>query len=223
MVNKNLYLNGLKITIIVVVGLLLINFFIDQKRSSKLNDEFMSYSWDMEESRLFLLFLDYVEEEGISCSVLKQRLTQLADNNAEFLDKLEKYENVNIFSGQYNSLKKTFSLRNMELFFYYSKYKKECDDSANYIIYFYPNNLECNDCKIQANILDNIRDLCSNAIIFALPSDSDSDIINLFKFKYNITQEPSIVINGKETFSGVISRPDILNKITCTKEKVLSE
>lgn len=219
---NSFYVNGLIIAVIIVVGLLLINFFVDQSRIYKLNNEFISYSWDMEESKLFLLYLDFIEEKEMTCPILKQRLGQLSSRNAAFLEDLEKYENVNVFSTQYHNLKKTFSLRNMEFFFYYSSYREKCNDKANYILYFYPNSRECSDCKIQASILDNVRDMCSNVIIFAFPSDTDSDIINLLKFKYNIISEPSIVINGKDTPPGIVSKAEILSKITCTKEKVVS-
>lgn len=219
---KDYYVKGFKIAIIIVLSLLLINFLIDQKRVFKLNEEYIKYSWDMEESKLFFLFLDSVKNENMTCPILKQRLTQLANKNVEVLNELEKYENVNVFSNQYFSLKKTFSLRNLELYFYYSQYKKQCSDKAHYILYFYPNNRECADCKIQASILDNVRDQCNNIIVFALPTDSDSDVINLIKFKYNIVKEPSIIIDDRDVFSGVASKSDILGKINCTEEKILS-
>ena len=53
---KSYYIDALKAGIVIIVGLLLINYFIDQKRITKLNEEFLDYSWQMQDSKLFLLF-----------------------------------------------------------------------------------------------------------------------------------------------------------------------
>lgn len=217
MVVKSYYISGLKLGIFIILGLLLINYLIDQKRIDKLNEEFLENSWDMEDSRLFLLFTNFIKSEDSNsyCDLLGERLIQIANTNTKFLDKLDEYEKVNIFSGDYKKLKTTFSLRNLELFFYYSDYKKSCKENVHYILYFYPNEQECLDCKVQANILDNVRDKCKNTVVFAFPSNSDVNVINLLVLRYNITQVPSIVIDGKEKLSGVISKENILKTINC--------
>ena len=213
---KSYYIAGIKLAIIITVGLLLINYFIDQKRISKLNEQFLEYSWSMEDSKLFLLFRDFVGgDPKTSCSLLKERLTQVASDNAKFLENIQFYENVNVFGKEYYSIRKTFALRNLELFFYYADYKKNCDEDAHHILYFYPEATECPDCKVQASILNNIRDNCSNIINFALPSNSDINIVNLIKSKYNISVNPSLVVDGSYVFSGLTSKDKILSKIRC--------
>lgn len=217
MVIKSYYISGLKLGLFIIVGLLLINYFIDQKRIDKLNEEFLENSWDMEDSRLFLLFSNFIKSENSSsyCDLLGERLIQIANSNTKFLEKLEEYEKVNIFSGDYKKLKTTFSLRNLELFFYYSDYKKTCKKDVHYILYFYPDGQECTDCKIQANVLDNVRDICKNTVVFAFPNNSDVNVINLLVSKYGITQVPSIIIDDGKTLAGITSKEDILKKLNC--------
>lgn len=215
---KSYYINALKLGLLIVVSLLLINYLIDQKRISNLEEEFLKESWEMEDSKLFLLFTDFIgkEDEGLYCGLLEKRLNQIVNRNSKFLKDLESYEEVNVFSGDYERLKNTFLLKNLELFFYYVDFKSDCNANVNYILYFYPTKSECSSCEVQADVLDNVRDDCKNVVNFALPVDSDLDIINLISSKYGITGTPSIVINDEFIFKDkIVNKDEILNNISC--------
>jgi len=215
---KSYYIDALKAGIVIIVGLLLINYFIDQKRITKLNEEFLDYSWQMQDSKLFLLFSQFIEKDDMNsyCSILEQRLGQIIDRNSKFLTKIQEYEKVNVLSDDYQKLKKSFSLGHLELFFYYVDFKEKCRSDVHYILYFYPEGSECmNDCKVQANVLDNVRDSCNDVFIFALPSNSDIDIIKLMNTKYNITRTPSIIIDGTKKFEGITDKETLMKEVNC--------
>ncbi|MBU0930287.1 MAG: hypothetical protein KJ623_04430 [Nanoarchaeota archaeon] len=216
MVIKSYYINALKLGILLIVGLLLINYFIDQQRITKLNEEFLNSAWQMQDSKLFLLFNQFINENDKDsyCNMLNQRLAQIINRNSMFLEKLKQYEKVNVLSNDYKQLKTTFSLNHLELFFYYVDFKKKCNNNVHYILYFYPENIDCMKCSVQADVLDNVRDSCSDVFIFALPTNSDIDIINLINNQYNITETPSIVIDDK-TFNGLVDKDSIIKEINC--------
>lgn len=214
---KSYYVDALKVGIIIIVGLLLINYFIDQKRITKLNEDFLDYSWQMQDSKLFLLFSQFIEKDDLNsyCSILEQRLGQIIDRNSQFLTKMQEYEKVNVLSNDYQKLKKSFSLGHLELFFYYVDFKEKCKSDMHYILYFYPESVDCMDCKVQADVLNNVRDSCNNVFIFALPSNSDVDIIKLINTKYNITSTPSIIVDGTKRFEGITNKDTIMKEVNC--------
>ena len=94
--------------------------------------------------------------------------------------------------------KKFYSLIELEHFEFVKTINKECNKSINTILFFYSN--EPSDIK-QAEKTGAILGALynknqNNLVIYSFDINLKSEIINLLKDKYNITQSPTIIINN---------------------------
>ncbi len=198
--------------------LLLLVYVLDSERVSKLDRQIMELGWETDDSRLFMLYNDFLKEsdQSTKCALWKTRLDQQFEKRVAFVEELKKYEDANAFSNDYYRVKKTFLLKNVEFLFYYMNYKKECDTNATWILYFYPDRKQCIGCEVQAAVLDKLRNKCKNVINFAFPINSDVDIVNILKLRYNVTGVPTTVLDGAPLGNGkIIDYESLLGGIYC--------
>jgi hypothetical protein len=197
-------------------GLLAVKWTDDQRIAS-LNDELKQLRLDMEESRLFSLYvLAQEQNDTFFCSALKAQIDARADRNQELVDRLQRYEDVNVFSTEYFEIKNYFLFKNLELWIYRQKYKQLCDQRETTILYFYHDKEVCPECVVQAGVLDKVRDSCSNVKNFAFPVNTGITLIRSLATKYDIDKTPALVIDGK-TFKGLATEEQIMQNIQCVK------
>lgn len=215
---RGAYFLALLLSIALFAILLFLVYVLDSERVSKLDRQIMELSWETEDSRLFMLYNDFLKENDRStkCALWKTRLEQQSEKRVAFAEELQKYEEANAFSNDYYRVKRTFLLKNVEFLFYYMNYEKECDPNATWVLYFYPDRKQCIDCEVQAAVLDKLRNKCKNVINFAFPINFDVDIVNILKVRYNVTGVPTTILDGNSLGNGkVIDYESLLNGIYC--------
>ena len=82
------------------------------------------------------------------------------------------------------------------------------------VLYFYPDRQDCVECRAQAQVLNEVRDSCTNIRIFAFPTDLDIGVVDALKVRYNIDRTPAIVVN-EQTYYGITSREKLLSLVPC--------
>jgi hypothetical protein len=214
----NLYLKAAILTLFIFLFGLFIVQQMDSARFNELQNQVDSEVMELSSTKLSFLFLQVFEDELENtelCSVIEERIDFQAQKTFELVQELEN-SNKNSLLANYELLKKKYFLKNAELFLYFKQAEKTCGKTSLIpILYFYPDSVECPDCKVQGAILDKVRDECGTVRVFAFPTDLGVEIISLLKSKYSISEEPSIVINDK-TYSGLQTEQKIKQEIQCS-------
>jgi hypothetical protein len=204
----NLYLKAAIITLIIfLIGLFVVQQ-MDLMRFNELNNKVDLEVIEVNETKLLFLFTQLFDEiTPEMCSVLEKRIEKQSEKTYSLILELENSRKKSLLI-DYDLMEKKYFLNNAELFLYFKQAKQLCvNNKAIPILYFYPYYSDCSDCFTQATILNKVRDECT-ARIFAFPIDLDIEIISLLKAKYNVTENPSIVIN-EQLFSGLQSEEKI--------------
>lgn len=153
---------------------------------------------------------DYFVEESYD-------LTLEADRLAKKLDDYESNQGFN--DPDWLSLKKDYTISLIKNWIFVEKIRREC--SANYttILYFYDSGCRsaCEDLSFYLSYFKN-RD--KKLMVYALQSDLDMQIMELINGAYNVTEIPSIVVNGHDKFTNLSTRSEIESAL-CSSENAL--
>ncbi len=211
----SVYVKGLALGAVLLIASMAALWILDQQRTSILSKEIQDMTWEIEDSRLYLSYLNSLDED--TCKVMKNRVIQQVDNSEELAKKIDTYKNANMFSEDYYAIKKTFIYKNFELFLNFKQLKTTCGEDVNHILYFYaendPDQSICPDCGVQAAILDKLRNDCENTWVFALPYNGYIDLVNVVRDQHNVNSL-AVVVNGKAHY-GLTEAETIESEISC--------
>jgi hypothetical protein len=150
----------------------------------------------------------------------------MIDSNLEFSDEIysqgleiERYEEQSKFLEAVKQDKREYALLKFQFWMNAIELRDSCRADYDIILYFYkdePNAIEEVKQNAMSNVLFNLKqNRGPKVILVPLPIDLDIESINLVTKQFSIHEVPSIVINEKETISGVLSQTAItqaLNK-----------
>jgi len=211
MVNR--YLKAFFLTLLILIFGLAAISFIDESRISNISRSVEENSLELRAAQQLFLYEDVFQDDSL-CRVLNERIDLQKTEAISLLNEINTAEANSLF-GNTSLLKKKFLLQNIELYLLIQKSIKECgNERVVSILYFFPDNVFCADCATQAKILDSVVDKCSNARVFAFPTDLDVPVIDLLAVRFEVEGYPSIVVGNKK-LDGVISEERLLNEFTC--------
>lgn len=218
---KMVYIRGLALASLLIIATVAALWFLDQQRTNLLNAELQKLSWQSDDSRLFLSYMDRLSEDDASlvCSALEHRTGQQMQKMEWFAKKIDEYRNANMLSGEYYSIKRSFIYNVLELWLNFDRMKNDCGKDVNYVFYFYteddPDRSACPDCGVQASILDKLRYECPNTWTFALPVNTDVDMVNVIKKQYGVEKAPAVVVNGEHVHNGLATYEELEREVSC--------
>ena len=189
--SKKRYLYALLIgTVIFIIGFAITYSvaYIEYQRVISLQDP-ISYQIFQDKIQ-YTLFGEDICSDDSYLKISKDLSTQ-GSFIADIEDKLGK-ENKNVLFR-----KKFYTLIELEHFEFIKSINQECNKSINTILFFYSNNPSgIKKSEKTGAILSTLYNKNEdNLIIYSFDINLNSEIINLLKEKYNITQTPTIIIN----------------------------
>jgi len=186
-----------------------IGFLINDFKQQDLSSDLSSIKDFVEKNDVEISLMDYLND-NISCDYLSLRASTINERTHELGIKVETYENNNgILNDEYYALKKSYINSLINNWINVQKAKELCDLNYSTILYFYNLKEDCPQCAQQAIVLSSIKDLYgANALIYSIDSTLGLDSVNILRYSYNITEFPSLVING-EVYFGYVSFSDI--------------
>ncbi|MFH1056920.1 MAG: hypothetical protein V1717_03955 [Candidatus Micrarchaeota archaeon] len=212
----SIYAKALLITILLFTGNYFFVKYLDDTRTQELQARFSDLEEEMQSSRILLLYMQTYNRSEEICPALEETARAQVNKLYDLSSQLQQTEEATSFTDT-RKIKTGFILANAELWLYVQQLKEACGTSGiTPILYFYPDKVDCVECKAQAQVLNSIRDECKNVRVFAFPTDLDISVVNAIKTRYSISATPSIVLNEK-TNAGLISRDSILKQIECSK------
>lgn len=193
--HKNIILALTLTSLVFIMGILIGDMFVSEKYdvlSSTISDlQIKTISMELE----FDLLLEN------PCSSNSSYLLDELNTLSERLGYLEQIYGED--SPRILTLKKYYSLLLVRHWVYIKKLNEECNLDANRVIYFYSND-DCDDCKMQGNILTAFRKSSSDTnYIYPLDINIDDPSLNALKRIYSLNATPSLIFN-EEVLTGLI-------------------
>lgn len=223
MVKRDVSKKNLIIAIILTLLLfsmgILIGLLVSERRISHLEQISKDQRLDYESLQLqFLMITDSNKEK--SCPVLIESLEQNIKRLISTGEKIEKYsEDLNLNSKEFETLKRDYTLTQLNFWFLVKKSREICEKDVVPIIYFYSNDKDCAYCSTQSRILTYVKGkFKERTMIFSFDGSFEQEaLIPILKKVYNVQEYPSLIIDEK-TYSGLITTNE-LEEIICSKLK----
>lgn len=210
---KDSLLKALVLTLLILGIGLLVGLQMDDSRTGYLQDQ-------LQESNLraetFLVTQNYLEDSSVNyCEVVQDQIPQLAAKNAEIGNDLQSFAGKSLSNGDsYDTLKRRYYVNQLKLYNMLDSYKKNCGkQDLGLIFYFFDSSIES---QRQGSVLTEYRRNVDNSTyIFSYNLETDeSEVLEILKSDYNVTDGPTIVVNGNRTFRRYVplkELQDVLN------------
>jgi len=170
------------------------------------------------ETETFSVLQDYMDESGDNfCEISSVRLPEVGQRNAELGSQLERFDSQEFSNeNEYNYIRDRYYNNQLKLYMMVNEHNERCDGDQDTILYFFDDSTQS---QRQGAVLDEIA-RNQGSFIFAFnmdiledPERPDSPILEVLVEDYNITESPSIVVNGEKS-EGFVSQGEIREKVT---------
>ncbi|MBM3303753.1 MAG: conjugal transfer protein TraF [Candidatus Aenigmarchaeota archaeon] len=193
---------GLIVSAFVISGLIFaagmfVGYGLNTEKLASIESNLNSINKDVQSFQSQFLFLDMFGEKA-SCPMLESTLNRISENSYDLGNRLSAYgaEGEIKDEATYRERKLEYSSMLTGYWLLAEKLKSACNMSFNTILYFYSG--PCPGCEDQAFILTYMKNKYGDRVlVFALDADIKEPSVEALREYYNITEYPSLVINGK--------------------------
>jgi len=203
----------------VVFGAVLL---LDDWRVSGINKDLEDLSIQSESNRVLFFYNQVFDpaENPRFCELANSSATLRSNQGDLLFAKLENYEGASFF-GSYRILRQKYLLNRIELWLFTTLQNKTCGSNFVPVLFFYESTVDCPECLVQGNILEELRNQCPNVKIFALSVDEEIDLVPLIQSQFNVSTVPSLVVDNQFVFESLTTKEEILRNIKC--EEVIAK
>jgi hypothetical protein len=210
-IQKYRYLVAAMLTLIMFSMGVLVSNFVDDARASALRSQVDQDLTEIESKQLQLSYLE--SEEVQSCDVLRKGLNNIVKGYNQRLGNLQQYqEKSTIQSQRFETIKSRYILSGIRYWMFAEDIRTECDYSPDTVLFF-TNNLEkenCEDCERMGRQLTLLkREQDSELLVFSIPTEMDDGMVDILESQYNVTETPTVVVNGEKRLVGYHPRADV--------------
>jgi len=212
---KDSLLKASAFTFLMVLLGVLIGLQMDDMRQDKVSDELRQSNLETE---TFTVLQSYVDgsDEGF-CELAELRLPDVGERNAELGSSLERFDAGDLNDEEeYEYLRNRYYNNQLQLFMLINDYRERCENGENTIIYFFDDSTQS---QRQGEVLDEVGSnndvyiFSFNTEIADNPEISESPALNMLIADYNVTEAPTLVVNGDEKIEGFISQGELENEV----------
>lgn len=208
-VPKYVFVTSLIITLLVFGAGILLGWKLDTLRSGDINEDLRMNELDAESYLIEQTFWESFG--GDDCSFAEQRLNSLSAELVILGQYLNNYQQKNMFEEkEFEYIARRYFLLEIKGYLLFNELKQECDIKDQVILYFYtPAESQS---EMQGYVLDRIVENSNGTInVFSINKDFEDDgAIDSLILYYNITQSPTIIINGEIKKEGYVSYSEIV-------------
>lgn len=214
----NLFVRAGILTILILTAWFLLSTALEGERNNVLLGKIDTVIAEEGAVDAYLEYIDTTHDDARYCDVLKDHIQKQNENLFPLLSLLDQARQ-NGLQNDYQTVRQRFQAANAKLYFSLRKFENRCTNTEGLkhpILYFFPDNANCTDCQIQAQILNEVRDACENPIqIFAFPVEGGIEPVDLLVKDFSIDKTPSLVI-GEKVYEGVQSKSTLNNLLSCS-------
>ena len=205
-------MTSLLITLAIFVGGLLLGFSLDNIRTSQILGGLEGNELDTES---FLVEQAFWEEfAGDDCNFAEPRLNSISKQLTELGQYLEEYEEKSLFEkDEFEYLARRYFLLEIKAYTLEIELREECGLDNTVILFFYGN--DDPDSVNQGLILDRIVEKSDSSIdVYSVNKDFEGDeAVDSIKLFYEITDTPTMIINGETRVEGYVNFPSLAETI----------
>jgi thiol-disulfide isomerase/thioredoxin len=172
-------------------------YSINRERLSAVENEMSDVVRSVQNFQLQFLFFDVLGQNA-TCPILISTLSDINKQSYEIGSKLTSYNSDSEIMDYetYTRVKNEYSRLLTGYWLLATKLRGNCMMNSSTIVYFF--NKECAKCDDQGFILTYLKKKYGNSLlIFALDSDLDEPSVSAIKQYFNITEYPTLIINGQ--------------------------
>lgn len=220
-VRKYRYFFAAALTIVIfMLGVLFSNFMDDTRYNSLKND----INQDNVELESRQLQLNYLRSDNVkSCGALEAGLRDIVSGYNNRLSNLQNYQERSFFKEQeFKSMKHSYILSGIRYYLFAQELRGECDYNADTALFFTEgvgDNDNCEECGQMGEQLTILkRQYGEDLLVFTVPIEMDDGMVNMLVGQFNVTEKPTVIINGNESkkIEGFKSRKVIERELTVT-------
>lgn len=209
---KESLLKAIGMTVVILGIGVLIGLQLDDTRTGFLEDQIRESNL---RSETFIVTQDYLDDSSSNyCNVAESKIPELAEKNSQIGSDLQSFSGQSLSNGgQYKTLKRSYYVSQLRLYNMLRSYKSNCEvEELPLIFYFFDDSIES---QRQGTVLTEYRrEVDNSTYIFSYNLETEeSEILEILKADYNITEGPSIVINGNKTFKRFVSLKELRQEI----------
>ena len=212
---KDSLLKASALTSLLLITGILVGLQMDDLRHQHTTSELDRATLDTE---TFSVLQDYVEYSDENfCELSEVRLPEVGQKNAELGSQLERFDSQGFDDEErYNFVRDRYYNNQLKLYMLVNEHNERCDGNQDTVLYFFDDSTQS---QRQGAVLDEIA-RNQGTIVFAFnmdimedPGQPDSPVVEILAKDYNVTEAPSLVVNG-EKFEGFISQGELREEIT---------
>lgn len=213
----------------VVAGILTLSVFVmgvmfsnvmDDQRYQELRNEMQANNIEMESRQLQLSYLESPDVE--SCSALEAGLNDIVEGYNTRLERVQRYEEDSIFNKQqFQNIQRQYVLSGLRYWMYSDRLQDKCDYNATTMLYFSENlfkNGDCDECERQGSELTLLkRQHDGDVLVFTIPRKLEDGMVEVLERQFNVTESPTIVVNGEEKVEGFNTAGELNQKFNISE------
>lgn len=196
-----------------------ISNYSNQKRIENIESIEDKIALDLLSSEVqFNLFKEF-SCRGVDNPILSGELNSIAEK----LSYTE--ENLGIANPEVIRLKKYYSILEIKDYLLMQQVNQKCKEKTLFILYFYSNQGDCEDCKRQGYVLTELREEFPELRVYSFDYDLDFPMMKTLRTFFDIKDTLPAMIIKDETYYGFQGKDDIeklipeLTKIRADREK----
>ncbi len=224
MVSKKFYGWAFVLAVAAMAFLFIAARLYDDYKFASIERTVRGFSTESDETRLLLAYGDAFGKENPFefCDALELNARRQADRGYALVNRLREFEKANLLA-DYEQVRRQYYLNNFELWLQRTVAKRECSQfnpelqkNSTLVLFFTDTLSSCNDCIVQGELLDQLREKCPQLQVITLASDLKIAPVELLKKKFGVQSVPSIVVDNSKTTSGAKTREELVRELGCS-------
>lgn len=218
-VRKYRYFFAAVLTVIIFLLGVLFSNFVDDTRYSSLKNDINQDNVELESRQLQL---NYLQSDNVkSCGALEAGLRDIVQGYNNRLSNLQNYQKRSFFKQEeFGTMKHSYILSGIRYWMFAQELRQKCDYNADTVLFFTKgigNDQNCPDCGSMGEQLTILkRKYGESLLVFTVPTNIEDGMVDMLEGQYNITERPTIIINGNESqkIEGLRSRNYVERQLT---------
>lgn len=194
------------VTMMVLIIGFLVGLQMDDARTSYIDSQISEANVN---SQTVMAVQNYLESSDNYCKLVEEEIPDMGRKNAEIGTTLQEFSSKGVSeASEYKVLRRRYYVSQLRLYNTINSYREKCSSDMSSIMFFFDGDVNS---QRQGAVLTEYReevDNSTNIFSYNLAVD-DSQVLDVLKSDYNVTDGPTIVINGNETYDRYVALKEL--------------
>lgn len=194
-------LRAAAVTVVILLIGFLVGMQLDDMRTSYVDERISETSVN---TQTIVSVQNYLESSENYCQLVREEIPDIGENNAEIGTSLQQFSSKGVSNtGRYKDLRRKYYVSQLRLYNMINSYRDQCDNEMDSILFFFDADIPSQ--RQGAVLTEYSQEVDNSTNIFSFNLDVDkSQVLDVLKSDYNVTDGPTIVINGNQTYRGYV-------------------